>query len=181
MATTVVEVVSTFRRPPSWRFTRRTDSGLAAPPVARARGARRPRGFCFLLAGDAATPEATERLEVLVREADGFPSPKKTSRLRGPGEFPGNAATRCACLQGGQSAPRSRPRRAQQRSGQDAARKRPLVSAAPTEALPVAPARGAGRRQRRHNFPEKSSSMSIPRWRWPIVRPKILPETTREV
>jgi ATP-dependent DNA helicase RecG len=51
------------------------------------RGGR--EGFCFLLAGDGSSPEAMERLGVLVREADGFKIAEEDLRLRGPGEFLG--------------------------------------------------------------------------------------------
>lgn len=51
------------------------------------RGGR--EGFCFLLVGDGASPEAMERLGVLVREADGFKIAEEDLRIRGPGEFLG--------------------------------------------------------------------------------------------
>jgi ATP-dependent DNA helicase RecG len=46
-------------------------------------------GYCFLLVGDDASPEALERLDVLTRESDGFRIAEEDLRLRGPGEFLG--------------------------------------------------------------------------------------------
>jgi ATP-dependent DNA helicase RecG len=51
------------------------------------RGGR--EGFCFLLTGDTASPDAMERLGVLVRESDGFRIAEEDLRIRGPGEFLG--------------------------------------------------------------------------------------------
>ncbi len=46
-------------------------------------------GFCFLLVGDDIGAESRERLEVLVRESDGFRIAEEDLKLRGPGEFLG--------------------------------------------------------------------------------------------
>jgi ATP-dependent DNA helicase RecG len=51
------------------------------------RGGR--EGYCFLVAGEHVAPESMERLEVLVRESDGFRIAEEDLRLRGPGEFLG--------------------------------------------------------------------------------------------
>jgi ATP-dependent DNA helicase RecG len=42
-----------------------------------------------LLVGEGASPEALDRLEVVVRESDGFKIAEEDLRLRGPGEFLG--------------------------------------------------------------------------------------------
>lgn len=46
-------------------------------------------GFCFLVTGDHLAPESRARLDVLVRETDGFKIAEEDLRLRGPGEFLG--------------------------------------------------------------------------------------------
>lgn len=46
-------------------------------------------GFCFLVAGEHLAPESLERLEVMVRESDGFRIAEEDLRIRGPGEFLG--------------------------------------------------------------------------------------------
>jgi len=46
-------------------------------------------GYCFLVAGDHLAPESFERLEVMVRESDGFRIAEEDLRMRGPGEFLG--------------------------------------------------------------------------------------------
>ena len=46
-------------------------------------------GYCFLLLGEGISVEARERLEVLVRESDGFKIAEEDLRIRGPGEFLG--------------------------------------------------------------------------------------------
>jgi ATP-dependent DNA helicase RecG len=51
------------------------------------RGGR--EGYCFLVAGDHMPPESMDRLEVMVRETDGFRIAEEDLRLRGPGEFLG--------------------------------------------------------------------------------------------
>jgi ATP-dependent DNA helicase RecG len=46
-------------------------------------------GYCFLVAGEHIAPESAERLEVMVREGDGFRIAEEDLRMRGPGEFLG--------------------------------------------------------------------------------------------
>ena len=76
---------ATFRRPPSWRFTRRTRFwALAAPPVARARGrgGREDSAFCWR--ATRRTPEATGAPRGAgARGGAAFASPKKTSVCAG--------------------------------------------------------------------------------------------------
>jgi ATP-dependent DNA helicase RecG len=47
------------------------------------------KGYCFLLLGDHQSDNSFQRLEVLVRETDGFKIAEEDLRLRGPGEFLG--------------------------------------------------------------------------------------------
>jgi ATP-dependent DNA helicase RecG len=49
------------------------------------RGGR--RGYCFLLVGEGTAPRSRSRLEILVRNSDGFRIAEEDLRLRGPGEF----------------------------------------------------------------------------------------------
>ena len=51
------------------------------------RGGR--EGYCFLLLGESVSGESLERLNVLVRESDGFRIAEEDLRIRGPGEFLG--------------------------------------------------------------------------------------------
>ena len=90
IATTVVEVGVHVPQATIMAIHQADRFGLSQLHQLRGRVGRGGReGFCFLLGGDAATPEATERLEVLVREADGFRIAEEDLRLRGPGEFLG--------------------------------------------------------------------------------------------
>jgi ATP-dependent DNA helicase RecG len=90
IATTVVEVGVHVPQATVMAIHQADRFGLSQLHQLRGRVGRGGReGFCFLLAGDSATPEATERLDVLVREADGFRIAEEDLRLRGPGEFLG--------------------------------------------------------------------------------------------
>jgi ATP-dependent DNA helicase RecG len=90
VATTVVEVGVHVPQATIMAIHQADRFGLSQLHQLRGRVGRGGKeGFCFLLAGDNATPEATERLEVLVREADGFRIAEEDLRLRGPGEFLG--------------------------------------------------------------------------------------------
>jgi ATP-dependent DNA helicase RecG len=90
IATTVVEVGVHVPQATIMAIHQAERFGLSQLHQLRGRVGRGGKeGFCFLLAGDGATPEATERLEVLVREADGFRIAEEDLRLRGPGEFLG--------------------------------------------------------------------------------------------
>jgi ATP-dependent DNA helicase RecG len=51
------------------------------------RGGR--KGYCFLLLGETMSAESLERLNILVRESDGFRIAEEDLRIRGPGEFLG--------------------------------------------------------------------------------------------
>jgi len=90
IATTVVEVGVHVPQATIMAIHQADRFGLSQLHQLRGRVGRGGReGFCFLLAGDGTTPEAAERLEVLVREADGFRIAEEDLRLRGPGEFLG--------------------------------------------------------------------------------------------
>lgn len=90
IATTVVEVGVHVPQATIMAIHQAERFGLSQLHQLRGRVGRGGKeGFCFLLAGDGATPEATERLDVLVREADGFRIAEEDLRLRGPGEFLG--------------------------------------------------------------------------------------------
>ena len=54
--------------------------------------------FCILLAGEAATDEARERLQVLVETSDGFEVARRDLELRGPGQFLGTRQSGLADL-----------------------------------------------------------------------------------
>jgi ATP-dependent DNA helicase RecG len=90
IATTVVEVGVHVPEATIMAVHQAERFGLSQLHQLRGRVGRGGReGFCFLLAGDGASPEAMERLGVLVREADGFRIAEEDLRLRGPGEFLG--------------------------------------------------------------------------------------------
>jgi ATP-dependent DNA helicase RecG len=90
IATTVVEVGVHVPQATIMAIHHAERFGLSQLHQLRGRVGRGGReGFCFLLAGDGASPEAMERLEVMVREADGFRIAEEDLRLRGPGEFLG--------------------------------------------------------------------------------------------
>ena len=90
IATTVVEVGVHVPQATIMAIHQAERFGLSQLHQLRGRVGRGGReGFCFLLSGDGATPEATERLAVMVREADGFQIAEEDLRLRGPGEFLG--------------------------------------------------------------------------------------------
>jgi ATP-dependent DNA helicase RecG len=90
IATTVVEVGVHVPQATIMAIHQAERFGLSQLHQLRGRVGRGGKeGFCFLLAGDGASPEATERLDVLVREADGFRIAEEDLRLRGPGEFLG--------------------------------------------------------------------------------------------
>jgi ATP-dependent DNA helicase RecG len=90
VATTVVEVGVHVPQATIMAVHQAERFGLSQLHQLRGRVGRGGKdGYCFLLAGDGASPEAMERLEVLVREADGFRIAEEDLRLRGPGEFLG--------------------------------------------------------------------------------------------
>jgi ATP-dependent DNA helicase RecG len=90
IATTVVEVGVHVPQATIMAVHQAERFGLSQLHQLRGRVGRGGReGFCFLLSGDGASPEAMERLDVLVREADGFRIAEEDLRLRGPGEFLG--------------------------------------------------------------------------------------------
>jgi ATP-dependent DNA helicase RecG len=90
VATTVVEVGVHVPQATIMAIHQAERFGLSQLHQLRGRVGRGGReGFCFLLVGDGASPEAMERLGVLVRESDGFTIAEEDLRLRGPGEFLG--------------------------------------------------------------------------------------------
>lgn len=90
IATTVVEVGVHVPQATIMAIHQAERFGLSQLHQLRGRVGRGGReGYCFLLAGDGASPEAMERLDVLVREADGFRIAEEDLRIRGPGEFLG--------------------------------------------------------------------------------------------
>jgi ATP-dependent DNA helicase RecG len=90
VATTVVEVGVHVPQATIMVVHQAERFGLSQLHQLRGRVGRGGRdGFCFLLVGDGASPEAMDRLAVLVREADGFRIAEEDLRLRGPGEFLG--------------------------------------------------------------------------------------------
>jgi ATP-dependent DNA helicase RecG len=90
IATTVVEVGVHVPQATIMAIHQAERFGLSQLHQLRGRVGRGGReGYCFLLSGDGGSPEAMERLEVLVREADGFRIAEEDLRLRGPGEFLG--------------------------------------------------------------------------------------------
>jgi len=90
IATTVVEVGVHVPQATIMAIHQAERFGLSQLHQLRGRVGRGGReGYCFLLSGDGASPEAVERLEVLVRESDGFRIAEADLRMRGPGEFLG--------------------------------------------------------------------------------------------
>ena len=90
VTTTVVEVGVHVPQATIMAIHQAERFGLSQLHQLRGRVGRGGRdGFCFLLVGDGASPEAMERLGALVREADGFKIAEEDLRLRGPGEFLG--------------------------------------------------------------------------------------------
>jgi ATP-dependent DNA helicase RecG len=90
IATTVVEVGVHVPQATIMAIHHAERFGLSQLHQLRGRVGRGGRdGFCFLLVGEGASPEALERLDVLVRESDGFQIAEHDLRLRGPGEFLG--------------------------------------------------------------------------------------------
>ncbi|HET6349817.1 MAG TPA: ATP-dependent DNA helicase RecG, partial [Candidatus Krumholzibacteria bacterium] len=90
IATTVVEVGVHVPQATIMAVHQAERFGLSQLHQLRGRVGRGGReGFCFLLAGDGASPEAMDRLGVMVRESDGFRIAEEDLRLRGPGEFLG--------------------------------------------------------------------------------------------
>ncbi|HEX6790866.1 MAG TPA: ATP-dependent DNA helicase RecG [Candidatus Krumholzibacteria bacterium] len=90
IATTVVEVGVHVPQATIMAIHQAERFGLSQLHQLRGRVGRGGKeGYCFLLAGDGASPEAMERLDVMVREADGFRIAEEDLRLRGPGEFLG--------------------------------------------------------------------------------------------
>jgi len=90
VATTVVEVGVHVPQATIMAVHHAERFGLSQLHQLRGRVGRGGReGFCFLLTGDGASPEAMDRLGVLVRESDGFRIAEEDLRIRGPGEFLG--------------------------------------------------------------------------------------------
>lgn len=90
VATTVVEVGVHVPAATIMAIHHPERFGLSQLHQLRGRVGRGGReGYCFLVAGDNLAPESLERLEVLVRESDGFRIAEEDLRLRGPGEFLG--------------------------------------------------------------------------------------------
>ena len=90
IATTVVEVGVHVPQATIMAIHHAERFGLSQLHQLRGRVGRGGRdGFCFLLVGDSASADALERLEAIVREADGFKIAEEDLRLRGPGEFLG--------------------------------------------------------------------------------------------
>ena len=90
VATTVVEVGLHVPQATIMAIHHAERFGLSQLHQLRGRVGRGGReGFCFLLVGESASAEALERLDVIVREANGFKIAEEDLRLRGPGEFLG--------------------------------------------------------------------------------------------
>ncbi len=90
IATTVVEVGVHVPQATIMAIHHAERFGLSQLHQLRGRVGRGGReGYCFLLVGEGASPEALERLEAIVRESDGFKIAEEDLRLRGPGEFLG--------------------------------------------------------------------------------------------
>ncbi len=90
IATTVVEVGVHVPQATIMAIHHAERFGLSQLHQLRGRVGRGGReGYCFLLVGEGASPEALERLDAIVREADGFRIAEEDLRLRGPGEFLG--------------------------------------------------------------------------------------------
>ncbi len=90
IATTVVEVGVHVPQATIMAIHHAERFGLSQLHQLRGRVGRGGReGYCFLLVGEGASPEALERLEAVVRESDGFKIAEEDLRLRGPGEFLG--------------------------------------------------------------------------------------------
>jgi ATP-dependent DNA helicase RecG len=90
VSTTVVEVGVHVPQATIMAIHHAERFGLSQLHQLRGRVGRGGReGFCFLLVGDGASPEAMDRLGVLVRESDGFRIAEEDLRIRGPGEFLG--------------------------------------------------------------------------------------------
>jgi ATP-dependent DNA helicase RecG len=90
VATTVVEVGVHVPQATIMVVHHAERFGLSQLHQLRGRVGRGGReGYCFLLASEGASPDALERLAILVRDADGFKIAEEDLRLRGPGEFLG--------------------------------------------------------------------------------------------
>jgi ATP-dependent DNA helicase RecG len=90
VATTVVEVGVHVPQATIMAIHHSERFGLSQLHQLRGRVGRGGReGYCFLLVGESTSPEAMDRLGVLVRESDGFKIAEEDLRLRGPGEFLG--------------------------------------------------------------------------------------------
>ncbi len=90
VATTVVEVGVHVPQATIMAIHHAERFGLSQLHQLRGRVGRGGReGYCFLLVGEGASPEALERLDAIVRESDGFKIAEEDLRLRGPGEFLG--------------------------------------------------------------------------------------------
>jgi ATP-dependent DNA helicase RecG len=90
VATTVVEVGVHVPAATIMAIHHPERFGLSQLHQLRGRVGRGGReGFCFLVAGDNLAPESFERLDVMVRETDGFRIAEEDLRIRGPGEFLG--------------------------------------------------------------------------------------------
>ncbi len=90
IATTVVEVGVHVPQATIMAIHHAERFGLSQLHQLRGRVGRGGReGYCFLLVGEGASPEALERLDAVVRESDGFKIAEEDLRLRGPGEFLG--------------------------------------------------------------------------------------------
>jgi len=90
VATTVVEVGVHVPAATIMAIHHPERFGLSQLHQLRGRVGRGGReGYCFLVAGENLAPESMERLEVMVRETDGFRIAEEDLRIRGPGEFLG--------------------------------------------------------------------------------------------
>jgi ATP-dependent DNA helicase RecG len=90
VATTVVEVGVHVPAATIMAIHHPERFGLSQLHQLRGRVGRGGReGFCFLVVGENLAPESLERLDVLLRETDGFRVAEEDLRLRGPGEFLG--------------------------------------------------------------------------------------------